>query len=170
MLKYRQEIIVYTFRNYTRQRIRQLLSYPFNENMSSYQENMLLCQRVLAVGFLTWVITSHFMVKYLVALNSLSISIGGETMTAQVPFPSPPFDFGVEANGFMYCPTACTYSSELVRGKQGVYISGYSANWNYLLQNSNIHVLPQWNTPQILCLVLEIKLQGASDQQVILSV
>ena len=35
-----------------------------------------------------------------------------------------PPDFGVEANGFMYCPTACTYSSELVRGKHGVYISG----------------------------------------------
>ena len=59
MIKFRQEIIAYTFRNYTRQRIRQLLSHPFNVNMCSYQENMLLCQRVLAVGSLTWVITSH---------------------------------------------------------------------------------------------------------------
>ena len=59
MVKYRQEIIAYTFRNYTRQRSRQLLSYLFNVNMSSYQENMLLCQRVFAVGFLTRVITSH---------------------------------------------------------------------------------------------------------------
>ena len=59
MIKCRQEIIAYTFRNYTRQRIRQLLSYPFNDNMSSYQENLSLCQRVLAVGFLTLVITRH---------------------------------------------------------------------------------------------------------------
>ena len=59
MIKYRQEIIAYTFRNYTRQHIRQLLSYPFNDNMSVYQENLSLCQRVLAVGFLTLVITSH---------------------------------------------------------------------------------------------------------------
>ena len=59
MIKCRQEIIAYTFRNYTRQRIRQLLSCPFNDNMSSYQENLSLCQRVLAVGFLTLVITSH---------------------------------------------------------------------------------------------------------------
>ena len=59
MIKYRQEIIAYTFRNYTRQHIRHLLSYPFNDNMSSYQENLSLCQRVLAVGFLTLVITSH---------------------------------------------------------------------------------------------------------------
>ena len=82
----------------------------------------------------------------------------------------PPVDFGVEANGFVYCPTACTYSSELVRGKQGVYISGQSAKRNYLLQNSNIHVLPLRNTTHILCLVLEIKLWVAGDQQVILSV
>ena len=58
MIKYRQEIIAHTFRNYTPQQIRQLLSYPFNDNMSSYQENLFLCQRVLALGFLTWVITS----------------------------------------------------------------------------------------------------------------
>ena len=114
MIKYRQEITAYTFRNYTRERIRQLLSY---DNMSSYQENMLPCQLVLAVGFLTWVNIS------------LSTSIDGETMTAQIPFllPLPP-DFGVEANSSMYCLTACTYSSELVRCKQGVYISGESDN------------------------------------------
>ena len=58
MIKYRQEIATYTFRKYTRH-IRQLLSHPSNNNKSSYQENMLLCQRVLVAGFLTWVITSH---------------------------------------------------------------------------------------------------------------
>ena len=59
MVKYPQEIIAYTFRNYTRQHIQQLLSYPFNDNLSPYQENMFLCHRVLAVGFLTLVITRH---------------------------------------------------------------------------------------------------------------
>ena len=58
MIKYRLEIAAYTFRKYTRH-IRQLLSHPSNDNKSSYQENMLLCQRVLVAGFLTWVITSH---------------------------------------------------------------------------------------------------------------
>ena len=59
MVKYRQEIIADTFRNYSRQHVRQFLSYPFNDNMSPYQENIFLCKRVLAVGFLTLVITSH---------------------------------------------------------------------------------------------------------------
>ena len=59
MIKYGQEIIAYILRNYTRQNIRQLLSYPFNNNMSPYQENMFLCKRALAVGFITLVITSH---------------------------------------------------------------------------------------------------------------
>ena len=58
MIKYRQEMAAYTFRKYTRH-IRQLLSHLSNDNKSSYQENMLLCQRVLVAGFLTWVITSH---------------------------------------------------------------------------------------------------------------
>ena len=58
MIKCRQEIAAYTFRKYTRH-IRQLLSHPSNDNKSSYHENMLLCQRVLVAGFLTWVITSH---------------------------------------------------------------------------------------------------------------
>ena len=59
MVKYRQEIIAYTFRYYTRQHIRQLLSYPFNDNKSPYQENIFLLQRGLEVGFLTLVITSQ---------------------------------------------------------------------------------------------------------------
>ena len=120
MIKYRQETIACTL----------TLSYPFNDNMSSYQENMLLCQRVFGGRILNLGNNGQVIlaVKYLVALNSLSISIGGETMTAQIPFPSSPLDFGVEANGFMYFPTAYTYSSELVRCKQGVYISGESAS------------------------------------------
>ena len=76
MTKDRQEISAYTFRKDT-QHIRQLLLHPFwhpsrlifspnshtseparslrplNENMSLYQENMWVCQRVLAAGFVT---------------------------------------------------------------------------------------------------------------------
>ena len=123
---------------------------------------MLLCQRGFGCRILNLGNSKSYFVKYLFPLKSLSISIGGEPMTAQITFPfflTPPLvDFGVEANTFMYCPTACTYSSELVRGKQGVYISGQSAKGDYLLQNSNIQVLPLCcRTPQILCLVLEIK-------------
>ena len=62
MIKYRQKIVVYTFTKNTRH-IRQLFSYPFNDNISSYQENLLLCQRVLAVGFLAWVIINNYSLK-----------------------------------------------------------------------------------------------------------
>ena len=171
MIKYRRQIVAYTFRKYTRYHIRQLFSNQFNDN------NLFLSIKHVALptGFGCKILNlgnskSHI-VKYLFALKSLSISIGGETMTAQITFPflqhpppppppPPPLvDFGVEANGFMYCPTASTYSFELVRGKQGVYISGQSAKGNYLPQNSNIHVLPLGCcTTQMLCLVLEIKL------------
>ena len=119
MIKCRQEIIAYTFRNYTRQRIRQLLSYPFNDNMSSYQENLSLCQRVLAVGFLRHTCGEIF------GYTEFAFDFHWWwNYDSADPFPFSPLDFGVEANGFMYCPTACTYSSELVRGKQGVYTSG----------------------------------------------
>ena len=153
MVKYRQEIIAYTFRNYSRQHIRQFLSYPFNDNMSPLQTGF--GGTILNLGnnksYLRWNIWLHWirfrfpLVVKLWQRRSLSL------------LPLPP-DFGVEANGFMYCRTACTYSSELVRCKQGVYISGWYANWNYLLQNSNIHLLPLGNTPYNVCLVLEIKL------------
>ena len=139
MIKYRRQIVAYTFRKYTGYHIRQLFSNQFNEN------NLFLSIKHVALptGFGCRILnlgnSKSYFVKYLFAMKSLSISIGGETMTAQHPLP---LEFGVEANGFMYCPTACTYSSELVRGKQGVYISGQSAKGNYLLQNSNIHVLP----------------------------
>ena len=129
MIKYRRQIVAYTFRKYTRHHIRQLLSNQFNDN------NLFLSRKHVALptGFGCRISnlgkSKSYIVKYLFALKSLSISIGGETMTAQIPFlspppPPPPPDFGVEANGFMYCPTARTYSSELVRGKQGVYTSG----------------------------------------------
>ena len=112
MIKYRQEIIAHTFRNYTRQRIRQLLSYPFNDNMSSYQGKHIALPtsfggRILNLGnnksYLRWNIWLYwirFRFSLVVKLWQL----------AQIPFPSspPPLDFGVEANGFMYCPTTCT--------------------------------------------------------------
>ena len=158
IIKYRRQIIAYTFRNYTRQCIRQLLSYLFNDNKSSYQENMLLCKRVLAVGFLTWVITSHTSGEIFGYTEFAFDFHWWWNYNSADLFPFPPLDFRVEVNGFMYCPTACTYSSKLVRGKQRVYISGESANWNYPLQNSNIHVLRLWNTPHNLGLVLEINL------------
>ena len=156
MIKYRQEIIAYTFRNYTRQHIRQLLSYPFNDNMSPYQENMLLCQRdsILNLGnnksYLRWNIWLHW-IRF---RFPLMVRLWHRRSLSRLTLPP---DFGVEANSFMYCPTACTYSSETVRDKQGVYISGQSAKGNYLQQNSNIHVLPLCTTPDYLCLVLEIK-------------
>ena len=125
MIKYRQKISAYTFRKYTRH-IRQLLSHPSNDNKSSYQENMLPCQRGFGGRiFNLAVITSHmceifgcteivFDFYWLVKLlqrRSLSL------LFPSPPSPPPP-DFGVEAIGFMYCPTTCTHSSDLVRGKR----------------------------------------------------
>ena len=166
MIKYRRQIVAYTFRKYTRYHIRQLFSNQLNDN------NLFLSIKHVALptGFGCRILnlgnSKSYFVKYLFALKSLSISIGGETMTAQITFPflqqppPPPLSIlELKQIGFMYCPTACTYSFELVRGKQGVYISGQSAKGNYLPQNSNIHVLPLGScTTQMLCLVLEIKL------------
>ena len=165
MIKYRRQIVAYTFRKYTRYHIRQLFSNQLNDN------NLFLSIKHVALptGFGCRILnlgnSKSYFVKYLFALKSLSISIGGETMTAQITFPffnnTPPPPVPIlelKQNAFMYCPTACTYSSELVRGKQGVYISGQSAKGDYLLQNSNIPVVPRCRTTQMLCLVLEIKL------------
>ena len=135
IIKYWRQIVEYTFRNYTRQRIRQLLSYPFNDNMSSYQEKHVALPtgfggRILNLGnnksYLRWNIWLHWIrFRFL-----LVVKLWQRRSLSLLTLPP---DFGVEANGFMYCPTACTYSSELVRGKQGVYISGQSAKGNYLL-------------------------------------
>ena len=161
MIKCRQEIAAYTFRKYTRH-IRQLLSHPSNDNKSSYQENMLLCQRVLVAGFLTWVITSHICEIFGCTEIALDfhwlVKLLQRWSLSLLPPPPPPPDFWVEAIGFMYCPTTCTHSSDLVRGKQGVYISGYSAKGNYFLQNSNIQCMfVGLCTSQLLCLVSEIE-------------
>ena len=55
------------------------------------------------------ILSSYFIIFIIIIVNSIIVffSYGGETMTAQIPFPSPP-DFGVEANDFMYRPTTCT--------------------------------------------------------------
>ena len=161
MIKYRQEIIAYTFRNYTRQHIRHLLSYLFNDNMSPYQENMFVAWptgfggRILNLGndksYLRWNIWLH----WILFRFPLVVKLWQRRSLFLLPLPP---DFRVEANGFIYCPTACIYSSELVRGKKGVYISGQSAKGDYLLLNSNIQVLPLCRTTQIFCLVLKIKL------------
>ena len=56
------------------------------------------------------ILSSYFIIFIIIIVNSIIVfflAYGGETMTAQIPFPSPP-DFGVEANDFMYRPTGCT--------------------------------------------------------------
>ena len=120
MIKCRQEIIAYTFRNYTRQRIRQLLSYPFNDNVFLSRKLVSLptgfSGRILKT-YLRWNIWLHW-IRFRFPLVVNLWQRGSLSLLTLPP------DFGVEANGFMYCPTACTYSSELVRGKQGVYTSG----------------------------------------------
>ena len=87
MIKYRRQIVAYTFRKYTRYHIRQLFSNQFNDN------NLFLSIKHVALptGFSCRILNlgnskSHI-VKYLFVLKSLSISIGGETMTAQITFP-----------------------------------------------------------------------------------
>ena len=113
MIKYRRQIVAYTFRKYTRYHIRQLFSNQFNDN------NLFLSIKHVALptGFGCRILNlgnskSHI-VKYLFALKSLSISIGGETMTAQITFPflqqprPPPLvDFGVEANRLHVLPNS----------------------------------------------------------------
>ena len=114
MIKYRRQIVAYTFRKYTRYHIRQLFSNQLNDN------NLFLSIKHVALptGFGCRILNlgnskSHI-VKYLFVLKSLSISIGGETMTAQITFPflqqppppSPLVDFGVEANRLHVLPNS----------------------------------------------------------------
>ena len=122
MIKYRQQIAAYTFTKYTRH-IRQLLSHPFNDNKSSYQENMLLCQRALVAGFLTWLITSHICeifgcTEIALDFHWLVKLLQRRSLSLLFPPSPPPSDFGVEAIGFMYCPTTCKHSPDLVRSKR----------------------------------------------------
>ena len=121
MIKYRRQIVAYTFRKYTRYHIRQLFSNQFNDN------NLFLSIKHVALptGFGCRILnlgnSKSYFVKYLFALKSLSISIGGETMTAQITFPflqqpPPPLvDFGVEANRLHVLPNSMyilTWTSE----------------------------------------------------------
>ena len=113
MIKYRRQIVAYTFRKYTRYHIRQLFSNQLNDN------NLFLSIKHVALptGFGCRILnlgnSKSYFVKYLFALKSLSISIGGETMTAQITFPflqQPPpptlVDFGVEANRLHVLPNS----------------------------------------------------------------
>ena len=87
MIKYRRQIVAYTFRKYTRYHIRQLFSNQLNDN------NLFLSIKHVALptGFGCRILnlgnSKSYFVKYLFALKSLSISIGGETMTTQITFP-----------------------------------------------------------------------------------
>ena len=87
MIKYRRQIVAYTFRKYTRYHIRQLFSNQLSDN------NLFLSIKHVALptGFGCRILnlgnSKSYIVKYLFALKSLSISIGGETMTAQITFP-----------------------------------------------------------------------------------
>ena len=112
MIKYRRQIVAYTFRKYTRYHIRQLFSNQLSDN------NLFLSIKHVALptGFGCRILnlgnSKSYFVKYLFALKSLSISIGGETMTAQITFPflqqpPPPLvDFGVEANRLHVLPNS----------------------------------------------------------------
>ena len=115
MIKYRRQIVAYTFRKYTRYHIRQLFSNQLSDN------NLFLSIKHVALptGFGCRILnlgnSKSYFVKYLFALKSLSISIGGETMTAQITFPflqqpppppSPLVDFGVEANRLHVLPNS----------------------------------------------------------------
>ena len=89
MIKYRRQIVAFTFRKYTRYHIRQLFSNQLSDN------NLFLSIKHVALptGFGCRILnlgnSKSYFVKYLFALKSLSISIGGETMTAQITFPFP---------------------------------------------------------------------------------
>ena len=112
MIKYRRQIVAYTFRKYTRYHIRQLFSNQLNDN------NLFLSIKHVALptGFGCRILnlgnSKSYFVKYFFALKSLSISIGGETMTAQITFPflqqplPPLVDFGVEANRLHVLPNS----------------------------------------------------------------
>ena len=112
MIKYRRQIVAYTFRKYTRYHIRQLFSNQLNDN------NLFLSIKHVALptGFGCRILnlgnSKSYFVKYLFALKSLSISIGGETMTAQITFPflqqphPSPIYFGVEANRLHVLPNS----------------------------------------------------------------
>ena len=109
MIKYRRQIVAYTFRKYTRHHIRHLLSNQFNDN------NLFLSRKHvdLPTGFGCRIPnlgkSKSYIVKYLFALKSLLISIGGETMTAQIPFLSlPPPRFWSWSKWLHVLPN-CTY-------------------------------------------------------------
>ena len=113
MIKYRRQIVAYTFRTYTRYHIRQLFSNQLSDNNLFLSIKHVVWPTGFGCRILNLGNSKSYFVKYLFAPKSLSISIGGATMTAQITFPflqqppPPPLvDFGVEANRLHVLPNS----------------------------------------------------------------